>query len=258
MTHPKLEMLLAHVDGELTTAESSDLARHMTRCTTCFAAAARLRETSGLFAGALGVLDGGEPASWRGTPARSTDARELVFALPADRMRAPAQRLRRPDTRMLRRAAMFLGVTAAAGSAAVLGGRALLTQSGPVESLTVEGAPAVPTVAAVSVTPAAGRIHVALAAAAGVRVSVVLAAVRDGSVAIENAVAPHVTVSGNRVTVEVRDAAAVVRITLPEDLQEADVVAGGVVLIRVRAGVVTPAAAASGGVMIGSSTPSAP
>lgn len=253
MTHPGTDTLLAHIDGELTATESRDLATHLSRCTTCFAAVAGLRETSGVFGDALRTIDEMEPVSWRAAPARSTE--ELVFAARRSRTQSAARAV---DMSWLRRAAVFVLVTAATGSAAVIGGRALLLDREPAGTLSVEGAPAGPTIAAVSITPANSRVDIALNAAAGVRVQVVFGDDAEAHVAVENATAPHVTVAGSRVSVDVSDSGALVRITLPAALRRADVTSGSATLIRVRDGIVSPASAAEGGIVIGGSSQSVP
>jgi anti-sigma factor RsiW len=251
MTHPGMESLLAHIDGELSRAEGNAVSDHLTRCTACTTAVVELRATSGAFAGALAALDASEPASWSAlhdTPHGAPDvAEEVVVDVHPLRPRRAAPRASRVA---LRRAAAILLLTAAAGSAAVMGGRIILSQRAAVPEPR-GSTPEPATVAAVSVRPVGGRVSITLDGAhTGSRVFVSFTATADVTVAVQGT-APHVTASDGRVAVQLAGATAEVRVTLPQRLRHADITADGALLITVRDGRASPAAVVQEGIPIG-------
>jgi hypothetical protein len=252
MTHARTDALVAWLDGELTDRAAAELAGHVAQCMSCAAAADALRETGVLFGTALSSIDAAEPASWRTT---AHTAGVLHFPAPA----ADAEPARRHATDatwrsagVLRRAAVFLLFATAAASAAVIATRTLLNEEQPADTPALTGAPAAPIVATISVTPVDGRVQVTLTGAgAGTRVHVSLTDATDASVAVEDAV-PHVTAERGSVRIELDGERAAVRVVVPSAVRAADISANGAVLVRVRDGVVTPAAAAgAGGIIIG-------
>lgn len=259
MTHPGLDTLLAHADGELSTNEERDIARHAAGCAACSASLAELRGSSALFAGTLHVLDGEEPAAWSSTLPVATPS---YFELPAAAPNEPVQhtpmiplrhRATAPAARhALRWAAGIALVAGAAASAAIIADR-LGTVTGPPAG--VEPPAAVePAVATVMATPRAGVLHVALTGAgAGSRLHVLLSDGSEPSVAVEGGDSPRFTASAGNVDVDLRGSDAAVRVTAPTSLRELMITFNGVPLALSRDGVLTPPDAGTSGIPIDAS-----
>lgn len=254
MTHPGLDTLLAHADGELSTDEERDIFRHAAGCAACSASLAELRGSSALFAGTLHVLDGDEPAAW----ATVHGAAPASFELPVE-PRAPVQDtpvipLRRraiaPATRhALRWAAGIVLVTGAAASAAIIADR-VGTPGDPLVDVEPP-APVTAAVATVMATPRAGVLHVTLTGAgAGSRLHVVLLDEVAPSIAVEGGDTPRFTAAVGSVAVDLRGSVAAVRVTAPPDLRELLITLDGVPLAMARHGVLTPPDAHTAGVPI--------
>lgn len=242
MTHPGLDTLLAHADGELSIEDERDIALHAAGCAACSESLTELRGSAALFAGSLHVLDGAEPAEW------SIAAPELLEAESAEPVIPLRRRAAAPATRhALRWAAGIALIAGAAASAAIIAERI-----GPAADQPVDAAPPVsvePAVATIIATPRGGVLHVALSGAgAGSRLHVALGDVAEAAVAVEGGESPRFTAATGRVAVDLRGSTATVRVTVPSDLTEVLVMSDGVPLAIVRDGVLTPTVAGTSGV----------
>lgn len=254
IAHPGREVLLAHVDGELPDGEERDVSAHASGCAVCRAAVSELSTGVALFASALRVVDGGEPAAWS-FPAHDVgsgghSAGSAVVARP---LRHAGARVSQEGLRgqgALRWAAGIVLVSVAGASAAIIG---LRMQAQPDERTepASTSAQAEPGVAALVVTPRAGTLHVAFTgAAAGSRVYVTVEDGASGRVAVAGAESPRFTTVAGRVDVDLRGEPATVRVTLPATLREAIVTAAGVTLVTVRQDSVSPATASTAGILL--------
>lgn len=267
ITHPRRDVLLAHVDGELPERDEHEVGGHVAACALCRATASELRSNAVLFVGALHVLDASEPTRWSsaGRGGRDVIADDVaVLPMRAARMRAvsplsPAMRVTRESLSSvpgrasrgrdaLRWAAGILLVASAATSAALIGTRIIpgTSDRGPAAAPPVA---AERSVVAVIVTPFDGSLLVALTGAgAGSRVRVILADRVSANVVVEGVDSPRFTAVTGRVDVDLRGDIAEVSLELPRDVREAVVTLGGATLVAVRDGVVTPPAAATEGI----------
>lgn len=268
MLHPGSEMLLAHVDGELAGDEDRDVVRHLEECTECSAAVARLRDDSTSFGRALHALDDAEPAQWRpqddervlplrpssvdGAASRSLQS-HAAGSSASSRSRRDSQSWRLGGRGVLRWAAGVLLVAAATVSAAVVGVRILAdgVQEPPVadDPVAVESG-----VAAIMVTPVAGRVEVRVSGAgAGSELFVSFAGRADARVAVEGTGSPRFRVANGRLDLDLEGAAAVVRVTLPQSLPNATIVSDDITVATVRNGRLEPADAATAGIPLDAS-----
>lgn len=256
--HPGREVLLAHVDGELPDIEERDVTAHASACTVCRAAMSDLTVDDALFAGALRVLDEDEPEAWS-RPAladgvdRDTGEENYAASLP---LRHEDTRVRPDRSRsqgVLRWAAGIVLVSVAGAAAAIIGQRMQQPEEPVVPTATTTQVD--PTIAALDVTPRDGMLHLALTGAgAGSRLYVTVEAGAIGRVAIEDAESPRFTAVDGRVDIDLRTERATVRVTLPVTLREAIVTAAGVTLVTVTRDSVSPAAAATTGILLDSAS----
>lgn len=256
MTHPGMDTLIAHADGELGVDEERDIARHAAGCAACNASLAELRGTTSLFAGALHVLDGAAPADWRPSSVDAALKEQRIERPLPHRSEAgttartiPLQRraVVRTAPRTLRWAAAIALVSAAAVSAAIIAERV-----GPRADPPVGVAPPAsldPAIATIVATPQGGVLHVALSGAGeGSRLHVTLADAAQSSVAVEGGDSPRFTAAAGNVAVDLRGSTAVVRVTVPAALRALTVTVDGAPLVISRAGVLTPTAAGTSGI----------
>jgi hypothetical protein len=256
--HPGREVLLAHVDGELPDSEEGDVTAHTFACTVCRGAVSDLTGGVALLANALRVLDEDEPEAWS-RPALADGVGKdpgdsSVASLP---VRHEAGRVR-PDGsrggRAFRWAAGIVLVSVAGAAAAIIGQRMQAQPEEPVVP-TATSPQVAPTIAALTVTPREGMLHVAVTGAgAGSRLYVTVEAGAIGRVAIEGADSPRFTAVDGRVDIDLRAEPATVRVTLPVTLREAIVTAAGATLVTVRRDSVSPAAASTAGILLHSAS----
>ncbi|HEX2168254.1 MAG TPA: hypothetical protein VHG09_13555, partial [Longimicrobiales bacterium] len=275
--HPGSDVLLAHADGELPNDDDCEVVRHLADCMECSAAVARLRADAVTFAGALHTLDEAEPGRWAAEyeagsadtalhqeietahaalhqeietahavrhqeieATHATRDEPALLPLRSRSVRAIPSRPRWSDG--LRWAAGILLVAGATVSGAVVGARILsdrVVGTAPVaEPATVQ-----PGVAAVMVSPVAGRVVVAVSGAgAESRLFVSFADRTDASLSVESTGSPRFRAVDGGVDLDLAGASAVVRLTLPQSLQGASVTAEGISVATVQDGEVLPAA----------------
>lgn len=259
--HPANDVLLAHSDGELSDIEEAQVARHVAGCADCVQTLARLRETADLFAGVLHGIDASEPDAWSATPAETG-----ILPFPVAARRVHAARTARSEqparAETVRRAALPAAWRWAAGillftgaaAAATLVVRPDLFRDSP----SVVATPAVsPGDApesgggAVAVRTVDGTVLVALANAdAATRIELVLDDRTDVRVSVEGPATPHFTARDGRVDVDLAAGAARVRVAVPRSAGSARVTVDGVTIVTLQEGVVSPSAAAAGGVTL--------
>jgi hypothetical protein len=108
-----------------------------------------------------------------------------------------------------------------------------------------------PGVASLVMTPQDGMLRVALSGAgAGTRVYVTLADAVAARITVEGAESPRFTAVAGRVDVDLGADIATVRVTLPSTLRETIVMVAGAALVTVRPDSVSPAAAATTGILL--------
>lgn len=258
-THPTNDVLLAHNDGELSDIEEAQVARHVAGCALCVRTLANLRETADLFAGVLHGIDASEPDGWRATPAEAD-----ILPFPAAARRAHAAHTERsaPHVQADGRAAPFTAWRWAAGillftgaaAAATLAVRPDLFRDSPSAVVTPAASPGDAPESgggAVAVRAIDGAVLVALAGAdPATRVELVPDDRADVRVSVEGPATPHFTARDGRVDVDLAASAATVRVLVPRSLASARVTVDGVTIVTMQDGVVSPAAAAAGGVTL--------
>jgi hypothetical protein len=155
---------------------------------------------------------------------------------------------------VFRWAAGIVLVSVAGATAAIIGQRMQALPEEPVVP-TATSTQVDPTVAALTVIPREGVLHVTLSGAgAGSRLYVTVEAGAIGRVAIEGAESPRFTAVDGRVDIDLRAEPATVRVTLPVTLREAIVTAAGTTLVTVTRDSVSPAAAATTGILLDSAS----
>jgi anti-sigma factor RsiW len=265
MPHPHDALLLAHLDGELAPPEMREVTRHLSVCDACRLASAELAGLSYRFSEMIGRLDDAEPLEWR--------AAALLPATPAPPLHhgasrgvAPGPRLvleRSPRTRTLAvwrwAAAALLMVTSVAAAAVVRGPFFHGSTGAPasVDATPVAAPPAMLQPAgAIAIAPRRGTAEVALTGAAAgsrLRISVTHGAeltvsVRSDSASTEPA---RFSTGDARIAARLPSAISLVEVEIPATLHAARVFVGDSVVAMVTDGRVSPAAAASEGIVLG-------
>ena len=269
MAHPTRESLLAHLDGELSQAEHDRIAGHVSGCATCDAAVAGLRDSAGAFGTVLRSVDAAEPTLWsardEGLPDLSPVRGHGTFEAKGDAIPFPLGRLQRaaaakPSAPIrqttippaLRWAASILLVTVATASAAIFGRQLLSVPNvaGPADSTTTIE----PAVAAVLATPVDGALRIRIdGTGSGSRLFVTYHDRADARLAVEGSTARRFTVQPGRVGLDLGDAAAIVRLTLPRTLRQTVITANGSIVATVTRETIAPAAAAVSGIPLDTS-----
>ena len=266
MLHPHDALLQAHLDGELSPPEMREVTRHLSACDACRRASGELASSSYRFSEMIGQLDDAEPEAWRvaavfpASPALATHPG--VSARLASR---PGLALERPPrTRSLTTwqwaAAALLAVTSVAAAAVVRGP----LFHAPTSASTNGGAAplAAPTAAlqpagAIAIAPRRGTAEVALTgAAAGSRLHITVTngaqltvSMRSDSTSAEPA---RFRTSDAHIAVRLPSATSLVEVEIPAATRAAQVLVGDSVVATVKDGRIMPAAAAAGGIALGS------
>jgi anti-sigma factor RsiW len=254
ITHPGRDVLLAHVDGELPEPEEHTVAAHAAGCEACSQAVSGMRDSAALFAGILQAVDDEEPRAWSASP-RDYDGDErsdrAARVLPLRREGPRAAPTPSRGGGAFRWAAGIVLVSVAGVSAAIVGYRMQAERQAELIAPSSADAQVEPGVASLVMTPRDGMLRVALSdAGAGSRVYVTLADGVAASVAVEGAESPRFTAVTGRVDVDLGADVATVHVTLPATLRETIVTAAGVVLVTIRQDSVSPAAAATTGMVL--------
>lgn len=255
ITHPGRDVLLAHMDGELPDHEERAVAAHAGACEECTLAVTAIRDSAQLFAGVMLAIDDEEPPAWSasvrdydGYHGHERDGAARVLPLRRGNPRAAPTQSRASSA--FRWAAGIVMVSVAGVSAAIVGYRMQAEpQIEPVAPAAAD-AQVEPRVASLVMTPYDGMLRVALSGAgAGTRVYVTLVDGAAARIAVEGAESPRFTAVPGRVDVDLGADIATVRVTLPSTLRETIVTAAGAALVTIRQNSVSPAAAATTGIL---------
>jgi anti-sigma factor RsiW len=246
------------VDGELPDHKERAVAAHAAACEACTLEVATIRDSAQLFGGALLSIDDEEPPAWSASMRdyegyegdERSDRAARVLPLRQEGSRAATSSSHMSSA--FRWAAGIVLVCVAGASAAIVGYR---MQAEPqVESIapaTAGDAQEEPGVASLVMTPQDGMLRVALSGAgAGTRVYVTLADAVAARITVEGAESPRFTAVAGRVDVDLGADIATVRVTLPSTLRETIVMVAGAALVTVRQDSVSPAAAATTGILL--------
>lgn len=286
MTHPTEDRLRAYMDGELPLAEDADVGDHLGMCADCSAAAAEMRETADVFAGAMARMDAAEPEHWQALTGDAQSGSSIAGESELDEERTlrlvlsdPSRRAERDDLiraatsgpalvksgRVRRRGRSFAApamrwaagialTVAIGGSAAIASG---LLRVGPQPETTVTTAPPSDAVApaggGVFGRPVNGAMEVVLTRApSGSRVVIDWTDAEE--VLVEVTGVPEARVihrdGEERMVANLADRAGVVRVTMPRGLRSATVVWQGRIVVQVAEGTVSPEGAAAEGVVL--------
>jgi anti-sigma factor RsiW len=270
MSHPHDALLQAHLDGELEPREMREVTRHLSACGACREASSELAAVGRSLSEAIATLDHGEPPEWSeaGAAPLSFPSSPAMRALDDD-IAAPEPTTRTaPGPRRVHTlaawrwaAAALLTVTGVAAAAVV---RGAFVQPSPDASANATAAatavspPAAPQPAgAIAIAPRGGGADVTLTGAApGSRLHIVVTKGADLTVhvsASSTVVEPaRFRASESRIAVQLPHSAALVDMEIPAALHSVRVLDGDAVLATVEDGRVTPAAAATDGIVVGS------
>jgi hypothetical protein len=207
-----------------------------------------------LFAGVLLAIDDKEPPAWSAST-RDYDGDErsdrTARVLPLRRERPRAAPTPRRAWSAFRWAAGIVLVSIAGVSAAIVGYRMQAEQRSELIAPASADAQVEPGVASLVMTPRAGVLRVALSGAgAGSRVYVTLADGVAARITVEGAGSPRFTAVTGRIDIDLGADVVTVHVTLPDTLRETIVMAAGVALVTVRQDSVSPAAAATTGILL--------
>ncbi len=291
MSHPHDALLQAHIDGELEPMEMREVTRHLSACDACREASAELSEVSYRLSGMIGRIDDAEPAEWRAGSARTSlphpsssavatldegtrrrahaprvlhgagSARELtrsVHERPRSVDERPARALNLAAGRWA--AAALITVTSVAAAAVVRGPLFHGSRPAPVASTPASTAAPAPTLqpaGAIAIAPVRGSMDVVLdGAAAGSRLHVSAGAGAGLTVSVRsdstNAEPARFRTADARIAVRLPSSASLVEVEVPAAARTVRIVSGNTIVATVHDGRVTPAAAAAGGIVLGS------
>ena len=249
MMHPTNDLLVAYIDDELTQETAEEVAAHVAACARCSGIHADLRSTSQYVLGVLNQIDALEPAEWAGPAGQLTrTARTNGHARPESLGRRSAT----AGQAALRRAAVItLLVTGGAAAAVITANRVMRDDGGSTEVSTVQttAAPAAAS-SGILIEPRDGSFTIALqGAAAGSRLYVVIEDRPEAQLVVTQPNPPRFVSRAGQLEVHLGGRADL-RLEVPPSIREARIVMGADTVAVVRGRVVTPAQAATEGIIL--------
>jgi hypothetical protein len=275
MSHPHDALLQAHLDGELEPLDMREVTRHLSACGVCRDASAELAAVGRSLSETIATLDDLEPPEWSATGAAplslpSSSALRVPNgefaasqATPESTVRTTprAQRVRTLAAWRWAAAALFT-VTSVAAATVVRGAFSHSSTDASANATAAATAASLPAATllpagAIAIAPRGPGADVTLTGAApGSRLHIVVTKGADLTVhvsASSTAVEPaRFRASESRVAVQLPHSAALVDMEIPAALRSVRVLDGDAVLATVEDGRVTPAAAATDGIVLGS------
>ena len=235
MSHPPIESLVAHLDGELSGAAAIRVARHIARCGTCRTRLAELGESAAFVAATLGRIDAFEDDAASANDAVSVND---VGSGRTDAHGARTGGALLPRQRVWRWAAAFF-VTTGAAAAAILGpgigggsDRAAASRAA-----TPQAPPAMDSGGVVQVTPVDGVMDIALTGVApGTGIEIAFGTARDVVIEVDGIASPHFRAERGRIALELDAMPVRLRIAYPVALRSGTIHVEGAAVVRIAAG----------------------
>ena len=250
MMHPTNDLLVAYIDDELPQETAEEVAAHVAACARCSGIHADLRSTTQYVLGVLHQIDAHEPAEWASQPAGELrTARTNGHA----RLESGNRRSATGGQAALRRAAVItLLVTGGAAAAVITANRVMRDDDGSTEVSTVQTT-AAPAAASrgILIEPRDGSFTIALeGAAAGSRLQVVIEDRPEAQLVVTQSNSPRFVSRAGQLEVHLGGGRADLRLQVPPSIREATIVMGADTVAIVRGRVVTPAQAATEGIIL--------
>jgi anti-sigma factor RsiW len=254
MMHPTNDLLVAYIDDELPQETADEVAAHVAACVRCSGIHADLRATTQYVLGVLHQIDAHEPAEWAAVTAHaarttglsngqgSSDARERPFATLGQGT--------------LRRAATItLLLTSGAAAAVITANRLLRDGDASTEVSTVQTTTAPATASSgILIESRDGAFTIALeGVAAGSRLQVVIDDRSQAQLVVTQSNSPRFVSRAGLLEVHLGGGRADLRLQVPPSMREARIVMGADTVAVVRGRVVTPAQAATEGIILSGS-----
>ena len=251
MMHPTNDLLVAYIDDELPQDTADEVASHVAACARCSGIHADLRATSQYVLGVLHQIDAHEPAEWASVTAR--EARTSALSNGHGRSDAGGRQFAAGGQGALRRAATITLLLTGGAAAAVITANQLLRDgdaSTEVSTVQTTAAPATAS-SGIFIEPRDGAFTITLeGAAAGSRLQVVIEDRSQAQLVVTQSNSPRFVSRAGLLEVHFGGGRADLRLHVPPSMREARVVMGADTIAVVRMRVVTPAQAATEGIIL--------